>query len=205
MLLSFCNSMFGMVYIGLMPAFARDVLEVGAERISWLLGAAGVGAIIGTLVIGMMKDKHPLGLAILAGAVFYGLGLIAFAFTSSQKLYLGSMAILVFVGIAHSLYITGGIAAIQSLVPDQLRGRIMGLYGVTWSLGPLSLAFGAPVAEAINDSPPWAVAIGAMVIVVVAILVYLSSPQMRALPVRSSEAARQRYQVQSQQVTEVRG
>ena len=193
MMLTFCNSMFGMAYIGLMPVFAKDVLDVGAERIGWLLGAAGIGAIAGTVVVGNMKDRHPLGMAILAGAVFYGLGLVLFAFTASQKMYLVSMAVLVFVGIAHSLYITGGIAAIQSLVPDQLRGRIMGLYGVTWSLGPLSLVFGGPVSKAL-DSPPWAVAIGAMVVVVVAILVGLFSPQMRSLPVRPDEARRQQYQ-----------
>ena len=193
MMLTFRNSMFGMAYIGLMPVFAKDVLDVGAERIGWLLGAAGIGAITGTVVVGNMKDRHPLGLAILAGAVFYGLGLVLFAFTASQKMYVASMGILVFVGIAHSLYITGGIAAIQSLVPDQLRGRIMGLYGVTWSLGPLSLVFGGPVSKAL-DSPPWAVAIGAMVVVVVAILVGLFSPQMRSLPVRPDEARRQQYQ-----------
>ena len=193
MMLTFCNSMFGMAYIGLMPVFAKDVLDVGAERIGWLLGAAGIGAITGTVVVGNMKDRHPLGLAILAGAVFYGLGLVLFAFTASQKMYLVSMVVLVFVGIAHSLYITGGIAAIQSLVPDQLRGRIMGLYGVTWSLGPLSLVFGGPVSKAL-DSPPWAVAIGAMIVVVVAILVGLFSPQMRSLPVRPDEARRQQYQ-----------
>ena len=203
MMLTFCNSMFGMAYIGLMPVFAKDVLEVGAERIGWLLGAAGIGAIAGTLIIGNMKDKHPLGLAMLAGAVFYGLGLVLFAFTTSQQMYVVSMCVLAFVGVAHSLYITGGIAAIQSLVPDQLRGRIMGLYGVTWSLGPLSLVFGGPVAKALD--PPWAVAIGALIVVVVAILVWLFSPQMRSLPVRPDEAERERYRVAAEQATAVRG
>ena len=195
MMLTFCNSMFGMAYIGLMPVFAKEVLEVGAERIGWLLGAAGIGAITGTVIIGNMKDRHPLGLAILAGAILYGLGLVLFAFTANLKMYVASMGILIFVGVAHSLYITGGIAAIQSLVPDQLRGRIMGLYGVTWSLGPLSLVFGAPVADYL-DSAPWAVAIGAIVIVAVTILVFLFSPQMRSLPVRSEEA-RRRHQIPS--------
>ena len=193
MMLTFCNSMFGMAYIGLMPVFAKEVLEVGAERIGWLLGAAGIGAITGTVIIGNMKDRHPLGLAILVGAVLYGLGLVLFAFTANLKMYLASMGILVFVGVSHSLYITGGIAAIQSLVPDQLRGRIMGLYGVTWSLGPLSLAFGGPVSDVL--SPSWAVAIGAVIIVAVALLVWVLSPQMRRLSVRSSEEERRRYQV----------
>ncbi len=104
MMLTFCNSMFGMAYIGLMPVFAKDVLDVGAERIGWLLGAAGIGAITGTVVVGNMKDRHPLGLAILAGAVFYGLGLVLFAFTASQKMYVASMGILVFVGVSPTRF-----------------------------------------------------------------------------------------------------
>lgn len=193
LLLTFCNSMFGMAYIHLMPVFAKEVLEVGAERISWLFGAVGVGAILGTAIIGCLKDKHPIGLVILGGAMLYGVGLISFAWVASQQAYWASMAILLGTGIAHSLYITGGLAVLQNLVPDQLRGRVMGLYGITWSLGPLSMAFGGPIADWLDA--PWAVATGAGVIIVVAFTVLVSSPQIRSLPVRVSEAQRGAYQL----------
>ena len=85
MLLTFCNSMFGMAYIHLMPVFAKEVLDVGAERISWLYGAVGVGAILGTVIIANLKDKHPMGLVILGGAILYGVGLILFAWAASQQ------------------------------------------------------------------------------------------------------------------------
>ena len=193
MLLTFCNSMFGMAYIHLMPVFAKEVLDVGAERISWLYGAVGVGAILGTVIIANLKDKHPMGLVILGGAILYGVGLILFAWAASQQEYWASMAILVGTGAAHSLYITGGLAVLQNLVPDQLRGRVMGLYGITWSLGPLSMAYGGPVAVWLDA--PWAVATGAVVIIVVALMVLVSSPQIRSLPVRVPEAQRAAYQL----------
>ncbi len=193
LLLTFCNSMFGMAYIHLMPVFAKEVLDVGAERISWLFGAVGVGAILGTAIIGSLKDKHPLGLVILSGATLYGVGLILFAWAASQQEYWASMVILLGTGIAHSLYITGGLAVLQNLVPDQLRGRVMGLYGITWSLGPLSMVYGGPVADWLDA--PWAVATGASVIIVVALIILVSSPQTRSLRVRVPEAQRAAYQL----------
>lgn len=158
LLLTFCNNMFGMAYIHLMPVFAKEVLDVGAERISCLFGAVGVGAILGTAIVGSLKDKNPIGFVILGGAILYGVGLILFAWAASQQAYWASMAILAGTGVAHTLYITGGLVVLQNLVPDQLWGRTMGLYGITWSLGPLSMAYGGPVADWLDA--PWAVATG---------------------------------------------
>ena len=68
MLLTFCNSLFGMAYIGLMPVFAEEVLHVGPEKIGWLLGASGVGAILGTWMVGNLKEGFPKGRMILGGS-----------------------------------------------------------------------------------------------------------------------------------------
>jgi len=193
MLLTFCNSMFGMAYVYLMPVFAKEVLDVGAEKIGWLFGATGFGAILGTLVIGKLKAHHPLGLIMLGGAILYGVGLLLIALATSKQMYLASMGILVATGAVHSLYITGGIAALQNLVPDQIRGRVMGLYAITWSLGPLSMAYGGPVADAFGA--PQAVATGAAVVIVVAVAILVASPQLRSLPVRVSDAVRDSYQL----------
>ena len=65
MLLTFCNSLFGMAYVHLMPSFAKEVLGVEAGSVGYLLGASGLGAIIGTLIIARLKDHHPKGLIII--------------------------------------------------------------------------------------------------------------------------------------------
>ena len=185
MLLTFCNSLFGMAYIGLMPEFAREVLNVGAEKIGLLLGASGIGAILGTWIIGSLKDGFPKGKLILVGAFLYGVFQILFALAASQQLYGVSMALLVFVGVTNSLYLTGGLSSLQQFVPDQLRGRVMGIYGATWSLGPLGTSLGAFVTD--FAGAPVAVAVGAGVLSAVAVLVFILSPDIRGLRVGLSD------------------
>ena len=179
MLLTFCNSLFGMAYIGLMPVFAEEVLHVGAEKIGWLLGASGVGAILGTWMVGNLKEGFPKGRMILGGAVLYGLALIMFALAAGQELYRVSMVLLFVVGVANSWYLVGGLSTIQQLVPDQLRGRVMGLYGITWSLSPLSVSQAGIVTDYLGA--PIAVAAGAVVIVISAGLIFIVSPEVRGL------------------------
>ena len=193
MLLTFCNSMFGMAYIGLMPVFAKVVLDVGAEKIAFLLGASGAGAILGTWIIGSLKDGFPKGHLILGGAFLYGVFQILFALAASQEMYGVSMGMLFFVGVSNSLYLVGGLSTLQQLVPDQLRGRVMGIYGATWSLGPLGMSQGAFVADYLGA--PVAVAVGAGVLAAVSVMIFILSPDIRGLRVGVTIQARPAHAV----------
>jgi hypothetical protein len=62
-----------------MPVFAKEVLDVGAEQVGFLLGASGVGAIAGTWFIASLKRGQPKGMMILSGAMFYGATQTCFA------------------------------------------------------------------------------------------------------------------------------
>ena len=196
LLLTFCNSMFGMAYIHLMPSFAKEVLDVGAGKIGYLLGASGVGAIAGTMIIANLKDHHRKGLVILGGAIIYGVALILFSVAAWQKQYYLSMGMLFVVGVSNSLYLVGGMSVMQQLVPDRLRGRVMGMYGMTWSLAPLGMAQAGLVADFAGDDvgAPLAVAAGAVVIIVVACLVLLHGTEIRSLRGRIPEYQRLAYQ-----------
>ena len=187
MLLTFCNSLFGMAYILLMPVLAEESLKVGAERVGWLLGASGAGAIIGNWIIGSLKRDSRRGQIILGGAMLFGVCLILFALAAWQSLYWVSMVILFVAGINFSLYLVGGLSTLQELVPDGIRGRVMGLYGATWSLGPLGMAQGGFVAEYLGA--PVAVALGAVVIFVMALLIYLFRPDVRNFRGRQPESS----------------
>ena len=193
LLLTFSNSMFGMAYIHLMPSFAKEVLDVGAGKIGYLLGASGVGAILGTMIIANLKDHHPKGLVILGGAILYGVALILFSVTAWQNQYKLSMVMLFLVGVSNSLYLVGGMSVMQQLVPDRLRGRVMGMYAMTWSLAPLGMTQAGFVAHYFGASV--AVAAGAVVILGVAVLMFLNSTELRSLRGRIPEAQRQSYQL----------
>jgi len=185
MLLTFCNSLFGMPYIHLMPSFAKEVLGVGADKVGLLLGASGVGAILGTVIIANIRSHHPKGLIIAGAAILYGSALALFSLAAWRGLYEVSMALLFVVGMANSIYLVGGMSTIQQQVPDRLRGRIMGLYAMTWSLGPLGMAQAGFVAQYFGA--PIAVAGGAVVIIVVALLILFNSSEIRALTAQVTE------------------
>jgi MFS family permease len=136
--MTFFNSFFGMAYVMLMPIFAVDILKVGAKGQGMLLGMTGAGALVNTLWMGARGNVPNRGLAIIGGAVLFGLAVTAFALTSE---YVGSMtlamALMFIMGIFNSVYMISIQSSLQVMVPDRMRGRVMGFYGMTWSIMPL--------------------------------------------------------------------
>ena len=102
------------------------------------------------------------------------------------------MVMLLLVGICNSLYLTGGVSVLQQLVPDRLRGRVMGIYGMTWSLSSLGMAQAGFVAQYTNA--PVAVASGALVLIIVAVLILIYARDIRSLRGGISESLRVAYQ-----------
>jgi len=154
-----------------LPAFARDVLQIGAEGLGVLLTAVGGGAVLGAVISSSRHVADRPGLAMGVTAATTGTGLIIFAFaalasrtadatlgagatniTTGMKgllaqqspVWLASAA-LVMTGFGSIAYLTTANAALQLRVPDHLMGRIMGLW-VVMNAGTLplgSLALGA--------------------------------------------------------------
>ena len=109
-----------------------------------------------------------------------------------QGLYEVSLVLLFMVGVSNSLYLVGGMSVLQQLVPDRLRGRVMGMYAMTWSLAPLGMAQAGFVAQYFGA--PVAVAAGGVVIITVAVLVLFHGAEIRSLRGRIPETQRLAYQ-----------
>ena len=167
--MTFFNSFFGMAYIMMMPVFAKEILGVGADGQGVLMSAGGVGALITTLMLGSIGNFRRRGLLLIGGAVMFGLSVGAFALTSE---YVGSyvlaLALMVVMGVFSSAYMISIMSSLQMMVPDRMRGRVMGFYGMTWSIMPLGgmqagaigSALGVPVAIAIGGLAVSAFALG---------------------------------------------
>ena len=136
--MTFFNSFFGMAYVFLMPVFAVDILEVGAKGQGLLLGIGGVGSLLVTLWLSSRSNVKHRGLLIIGGAVLFGLTLAAFAVTAQYiGLFSLALALMFFMGIFNSAYSISIQSSLQMMVPDNIRGRVMGFYGMTWSIMPL--------------------------------------------------------------------
>jgi predicted MFS family arabinose efflux permease len=125
-----------------MPFFADDIFHRGSLGLGFLMGAMGVGAVIGTLVLAGRTRVAGLTAVIAASAAMSGACFLIFA--ASQRFYF-SLLIMPIIGYSTMRQMASANTLIQSLIPDEYRGRIMALYAMTVvGLGPFgSLAAGA--------------------------------------------------------------
>jgi len=174
--MSFFNSFFGMSVQQLMPVFARDILEVGPAGMGFLFSMSGVGSLLGIFAIGLLGDFERKGLLIVGGASVYGLCLVLFALSTMYPL---SAAAMFCMGAFSSIYTITLQTTLQLRVPDELRGRVMGVYGMTHNIGPLGAVQAGVVASAF--SAPVAVAIGGCAILFFALSTALTRREVRRL------------------------
>jgi MFS family permease len=129
-------------YQTLMPIFAAEVFAGGADTLGVLIGAAGLGGITGMLLLASRKDVRGLMNWIAASAFAAGATLVVFAYSNSFPL---SLAMIAIVGLAALTVAMGVSTIIQIIVEDRMRGRVLGLFTVSFlGMFPLgSLAAGA--------------------------------------------------------------
>lgn len=118
-------SLFGMSYAVLMPVFARDILHGNAQTMGLLMGASGVGALVGALLLARRSHVIGLGRWITTASIFFSVGLMMFAFSRSLIV---SMLILAFVGVGMMIQMGATNIVLQTMVDEDKRGRVMSLY-----------------------------------------------------------------------------
>ena len=169
-------AIFGMSYLLFMPVFAVEVLEVGADGIGTLMTFAGIGSIIGLFTAARLANFERTGWVIIGGAMGFGSFVILFAI--SPWFWLSSAMVFI-AGFFNSLYLTGVMTTLQLLVPDELRGRVMGIYTVCYGvipLGTLQMAFVSSYSD-----PRVAVALGGSMVVIFAVFMGLVTRQVRTI------------------------
>ena len=131
-LTSFVNAFFGMSHVTLMPIFANNLLGgASGSAISLLFSVAGLGGLMGAVIGGSLGAMRQKGWLIIGGASTYGILLVSFAFAPWYSLalvmeWLASICLQLFAVTAQS--------TLHNLVPDEFRGRVMGVWGMTHSV-----------------------------------------------------------------------
>ncbi|HZA25676.1 MAG TPA: MFS transporter [Dehalococcoidia bacterium] len=178
--MTFFNGFFGMSYVIMMPVFAVDILQVGPQGQGLLLSVSGVGALLTTLLLGSRANIPHKGLVIIGGAVMFGTLVAAFGVTSRLVGYFPLALALVFlIGVANSTYMLNVQSALHTLVPDAMRGRVMGFFGMTWSVMPLGGLQAGALAGLIGA--PFAVAAGGLLVAAFALGPAMINRQVRNL------------------------
>ena len=158
-------SLVGMPYTVLMPVFADKILHGGARALGILMGATGVGALFGALTLAAKTGVKGLGRWVAFACGSFGISLFLFSFSRSFWL---SVALLLPAGYSMMLQMACSNTLIQTMVPDQLRGRVMSVYSMMFmGMAPFGAFFGGALAHHVGA--PITVAIGGVACVLGAI------------------------------------
>ncbi len=157
-------SLMGSPYSVLMPIFADQILQGGASGLGILMGASGVGALAGALALAARKSLKGLGRWIAIASASFGAFLILFTFSRSFWL---SAGFLVPAGFAMMIQMAASNTLVQSMIPDELRGRVMAVYSMMFmGMAPLGAILAGTLAE--NIGAPFTVAIGGVACIIAA-------------------------------------
>ena len=171
------TSLFGLAFSPLIPAWAVTILHGDARTNGLLLSARGVGAVLGTAVIVALGAVARRGFLLTVGSFVLPVSVLVFSGLRSLH-----PALLALVGVGWGFMVLANQAnvLIQTLVPDELRGRVMSLYSLTFlGLMPVGALISGAVAE--GTSEPLAAALGALVALLTAVALWIWTPELRRL------------------------
>jgi MFS family permease len=159
-------SVFVMSYVVLMPMFADQVLESGVRGLGGLMGAIGVGALIGGVWQASLPHNARRGRIVIFGAIGLSASVLLFALSRNFTL---SLLILPLAGLSSISMLASTNTLLQTLAPDHLRGRVLGFYTTSF-LGMMPLGSMLVGFVATDFGPSYTVAGGALICLIVALL-----------------------------------
>jgi MFS family permease len=118
-------SLTGMSYIVLMPIFAKDILHGGPRTLGFLMGASGIGALTGVVYLAARKTVLGLEKIIVIASGLFGIGLVCFSLSASIW---PSMFFMLLAGLGMMVQMASCNTVLQTMVDDDVRGRVMGFY-----------------------------------------------------------------------------
>jgi MFS family permease len=141
-------SFMAMPYTVLMPVFAGKILQGGPLTLGFLLGATGVGALVGAFFLASRRNVLGLGRIIIVASILFGIGLIGFSFS---RVFWLSAAMMVVTGFGMMVQMTSTNTVLQTIVDEDKRGRVMSFYTMAFmGMVPFGSLFAGSLASAIG-------------------------------------------------------
>ncbi|MED5283564.1 MAG: MFS transporter, partial [Chloroflexota bacterium] len=192
---TYITSALGMSYLQLLPSFSnifKNTIngDISAQILGLMASAGGIGALTGTLVTSRLNEKINLGKRVLASNVVSVFFLFLFGLSNmfifedniyqnpwiSYNLIISSFLI-IFTGLSNSIFMVGSMSLLQMKVPDNLRGRVMGIHTITFSLMSAGALFLGLIAELLSSSI--SVMLAAALLIIINSFIYLRNSEIR--------------------------
>lgn len=169
------STMFGLSIATLFPAWAVKILQGDATTNGLLQASRGVGAVICSLVIASSSKYLARGKVLIFGLASLPIFMIIFSLNSSFIL-----SALILVGIGAGIIAVNNMAngLIQTLVSEEFRGRVMGVYSFSFfGFMPIGALWIGSMAEQFTS--PAAIMINAFILLIFTTIIWFLSPRLR--------------------------
>lgn len=177
LLLGGINSLFGTPYFTMVPIYARDIFHLGETGLAVMMGTAGGGAFMGALLVAYLGDFRRKGWFVLGGSISFGLCITGFALSSTLTL-----SLLFLFGLGFSLVVSVSLTntLLQKLVTDQMRGRVMSMFILSF-MGTMPIGNILAGSASSSFGPQPTLAVGGLVVTIVATGVLIFNRRLREL------------------------
>jgi MFS family permease len=177
LLLSGVNSLFGAPYFMLVPIYARNIFHLGETGLAVMMGTAGAGAFLGALLVAYLGDFRRKGWLVLGGSIAFGVFIANFALSAQLIL---SLVFLFGVGFSLVVCVATINTLLQKLVTDQMRGRVMSMFILSF-LGTMPIGNIVAGTASNHFGPQHTLAAGGIIVSVVATGVAIFNKRLRDL------------------------
>ncbi len=175
--MTYFSNFFGWSFHSIFPIFAKDIFHAGADGLGYMHSALGAGSLLGATLAANLAGVRWRGWLIAGGLAGEGILLVLFAHT---PWFAVALVALLLAGTSQSLFNVTTQSTLQYLVPNEFRGRVMGVWGMTHTAvqptGQLVLGVLAGLRSA-----PWAVTLGGSLVFGFALLITAASGRLRNL------------------------
>jgi|TARA_B100001964_G_scaffold125477_1_gene138854 MFS family permease len=175
--LAFATTFLGLPLLTLLPVIAQDVFQQGVGQYSKMMAFSGAGAVVGALVVAWLGKFRHMGRTLLIVQIVFGALIVAF---SLSRVILLSEVLLFFAGSMLIMVFSLVTSLVQLVAPDELRGRVMSIFMVSFRGGiPLGNLAAGFVASRV--SAPFVLTVNGALLASVACVFLLTNPGVRRL------------------------
>ena len=175
-IMNFIPVLFGFSYYALLPAWAREALDVQSDDLGILMMLMGIGALTGTLILASMGSFRRRGGFLLISCLVWGVTLAVFARMES---FAPTVPLLIFIGLVSSAFMSLNMTLTQVYSAPHMRGRVMSITMMSFGLMPLSAVPFGLLAEFTNT--PFALMLSGILLAVFTLVFSVAYPSFRRI------------------------
>ena len=108
----------------LLAVIARQVMNIDAAGLGWLMGTYSAGGLLGSIIIGYFSTMERAGRAMIVGSILWHIGILVMAY---MQWFAISLPVLFFVGISQSFAMVTMAMMLLKYTSEEMRGRVLGL------------------------------------------------------------------------------